>query len=80
MSYHNHMVSRLSNVYQDYDKDNNYFENKKDFRKLFRTLTEKPHSFMVVNYSNPSEKMYMNNHFQPVGKCGKPKNGECKCP
>ena len=61
-------------------EDNNYFENKKDFRKLFRTLTEKPHSFMVVNYSNPSEKMYMNNHFQPVGKCGKPKNGECKCP
>jgi len=25
MSYHNHMVSRLSNLYQDHDKDKNYF-------------------------------------------------------
>jgi hypothetical protein len=23
--------------------------------------------------------MYMNNNFQPVGKCGMPKNGGCKC-
>ena len=60
-------------------EDNNYLQNKKDFRKLFRTLTEKPHSFMVCNYSNPKEKMYMNNHFQPVGKCGKPLDGGCKC-
>lgn len=60
-------------------EDNNYFEAKKDFRSLFRKLTNDRHKFMVVNYSNKFEKMYMNNNFEAVGKCGKPLKNGCKC-
>lgn len=59
--------------------DNNYFENRKDFKKLFRNLTKEKHAFLVVNYSNDFDKMYMNNNFLAVGKCGKPKGDGCKC-
>ena len=60
-------------------EDNNYFEKKNDFKGLFRKLTNDRHAFLVVNYSNDFEKMYMNNHFQAVGKCGKVKGAGCEC-
>tara|TARA_Y100000361_G_C11141324_1_gene335264 strand:+ start:874 stop:1650 length:777 start_codon:yes stop_codon:yes gene_type:complete len=60
-------------------EDNNYYDDKKDFRKLFRKLTSERHSFMAVNYSNDFSKMYLNRHFQPVGKCGGVIGKDCKC-
>ena len=46
--------------------DHNYTTDKKSFRKMFRELTDEPHSFMVVNYSNPMGSRYMDKHFNPV--------------
>ena len=60
-------------------EEHNFLEDKKQFRKMYREVTNDPHSFLVVNYSNPMESRYMNRNFVPIGKCGKPKNGGCKC-
>lgn len=61
-------------------EDNNYFENKNDFKKLFKTLTNAgSHTPMYISYSNKQENFYMNHHFQPVGKCGKVKGEDCHC-
>lgn len=59
--------------------DNNYFEDRKDFKKLFKKLTTERHSFLVVNYTNGFDNMYMNKNFEPVGKCGKVKGKGCQC-
>ena len=59
--------------------DNNYFEKKNDFKGLFKKLTNDRHSFCVVNYSNPFDKLYMNKNFEPVGKCGKVIGKDCDC-
>lgn len=53
--------------------------NKKDFRKMFRERTEKPHTFMVVNYSNPRDKRFQTMNFEPIGSCGKTKSEGCPC-
>jgi len=45
--------------------DHNIFENKKDFIKMFRHLTDKPHSFMIINYSNPKSQRFMDMNFIP---------------
>jgi len=47
-------------------EDFNYMGNKKDFIKTFRELTKKPRSFMVINFSNKPEDMYMNSEFEPI--------------
>lgn len=47
-------------------EDHNIFENKKDFIKMFRELTDKPHSFMVINYSNPKSQRFMDMSFMPT--------------
>lgn len=60
-------------------EEHNYLEDKKQFKKMYREVSKDPHSFLVVNYSNPMETRYMNKDFLPIGACGKPKNGECKC-
>ena len=60
-------------------EEHNFLDNKRDFRKMFRKVTDEPHSFLCVNYSNPPEKMYMNREFLPVGKCGGVKGRDCKC-
>ena len=60
-------------------EDNNYFENKKDFKTLFRTITNERHKTLIVNYSNDFSRMYMNSNFQPVGKCGMVIGEGCKC-
>ena len=58
--------------------DHNLFD-KKQFKTMYRTVTNEPHSFLVVNYSNATEDRYMNNEFLPIGPCGKVKGSGCKC-
>jgi len=60
------------------ESDHNILD-KKDFRKMYRKVTNEPHSFLVVNYSNATEDRYMNNEFLPIGACGKVKGRDCKC-
>lgn len=38
----------------------------KDFEKMLRKATREPHSFLMINYSNPIEKRFMNSDFEPV--------------
>lgn len=40
--------------------------NRKEFKKMYRKATEEPHSFMVVNYSNPIDSRYMDKNFIPI--------------
>lgn len=44
----------------------NYLGDKKTFKKMFRNVTNEPHSFLVVNYSNPFDKRYLDSNFLPV--------------
>ena len=46
--------------------DMSYYEKKKDFIKMFRETTKIPRSFLVVNYSNPPEELYLNSQFEPI--------------
>lgn len=60
--------------------EHNFLEGgKKQFKTMFRKTTNEPHSFLVVNYSNPTEKMYMNKNFEVIGACGGVKGKDCKC-
>jgi len=47
-------------------EDFNYMTTKKDFIKIFRETTAKPRQFMVINFSNPPEDMYLDTEFQPI--------------
>ena len=47
-------------------EDFNYTESKKQFIKMFRETTAKPRSFMVINFSNPPEEMYLDTEFEPI--------------
>ncbi len=47
-------------------EDFNYTDNKKQFIKMFRDETKKPRSFMVINFSNKPEEMYLDSEFQPI--------------
>lgn len=47
-------------------EDHNIFDTKKQFIKMFRGLTEKPHSFMVINYSNDKSQRFMDMRFVPM--------------
>jgi len=61
-------------------EDHNYLtEGKKQFKIMFREATAEPHSFLVVNYSNPPDKLYMNKNFKAIGPCGKVKGEGCDC-
>ena len=46
--------------------DFNYMDSKKQFIKTFRSTTAKPRSFMVINFSNPPEEMYLDSKFEPI--------------
>tara|TARA_R110000772_G_scaffold783_4_gene2692 strand:+ start:388 stop:1125 length:738 start_codon:yes stop_codon:yes gene_type:complete len=46
--------------------DMNYMAKSNDFIKMFRRETKEPRSFLVVNFSNPPEALYMNQFFQPI--------------
>jgi hypothetical protein len=39
---------------------------KKEFLKMFREATKEKHSYMVINYSNPRERRFLNSHFEPM--------------
>jgi hypothetical protein len=60
-------------------EDHNILKDKKQFRTMYREVTKEPHSFLVVNYSNPVESRYMNSDFLPIGACGKVKGDGCRC-
>jgi hypothetical protein len=46
--------------------DHNHYDSRGQFNSLYRKLTNKPHSFMVVNYSNPINTRYMDKNFKPI--------------
>ena len=46
--------------------DMNYMAKSKDFINMFREHTKERRSFLVVNFSNPPDKLYMNQNFQPI--------------
>ena len=46
--------------------DFSMYEKKSSFIKMFRKETKKPRSFLVVNYSNPIEELYLDSNFQPI--------------
>jgi len=60
-------------------EDHNILESKKEFKKMFRTVTHEPFSHMIVNYSNPRDRRYMNMNFEPIKNCGHSQNGNCDC-
>ncbi len=47
-------------------EDFNYMGNKKEFISTFRKETKVPRSFMVINFSNKPEEMYMDTEFNPI--------------
>ena len=48
------------------EADTNYVTTKKLFKKKFREVTKEPHSFLMVNFSNKPELMYLNKDFEPI--------------
>lgn len=46
--------------------DHNRLGNKKQFKKMFRDITNQPYSFMVINYTNPFDELYLNKDFQKI--------------
>ena len=46
--------------------DQSYFEKKNDFIKMFKRHTKKNRDFIVVNYSNPPEELYLDSEFKPI--------------
>jgi hypothetical protein len=38
----------------------------KEFEKMLRRETQQKHNFLVINYSNPIERRFMNSNFEPV--------------
>ena len=47
-------------------EDMSFMEKPRDFDRMFREHTKQPRSFLCVNFSNPPNKMYMDQHFQPI--------------
>tara|TARA_R110000822_G_scaffold305820_1_gene431752 strand:- start:845 stop:1576 length:732 start_codon:yes stop_codon:yes gene_type:complete len=47
-------------------EDMSYLENKRDFVKLYRETTREPRSFLVVNFSNGTDGLYMDSEFKPL--------------
>lgn len=59
--------------------DHNNYENKKDWMKMVRKRTAEPHSFFVINYSNPPNQRFLTMGFEPIGPCGRTKAEGCPC-
>ena len=49
-------------------EDMNYLPTHKEFVQLFRKVTKEPRSFMVVNFSNPMESLYLDTNFKPISQ------------
>ena len=47
-------------------EDMNFMSSNKDFVKMFRKTTEEPRSFLVVNFTNGKEGLYMDSEFKPI--------------
>ena len=47
-------------------EDMNYLSSHKEFIKMFRETTKQPRSFLVVNFSNPMESLYLDTDFKPI--------------
>ena len=67
---------------EELEEEHNYLPNGKEvnskqaFKNLFQqTAGEKPHSFLVINYTNLKKDRYMNSNFQPICVC----KGKKKC-
>ncbi len=67
---------------EELEEEHNYLPNgnkitsKQAFKSLFQqTAGEKPHSFLVINYTNLKKDRYMNSNFQPICVC----KGKKKC-
>jgi hypothetical protein len=52
---------QLETIYMDHG-----LNEKKEFLKMFREVTREPHSYLVINYSNPREMRFLNQHFEPM--------------
>lgn len=48
------------------ESDHNYLGSKKEFMMMFRKALEEKHSFLVVNYTNPREEMYLDKNFDII--------------
>ena len=48
------------------ENDMNYTSTRKIFKSKFRSVTKEPHSFMLVNFSNPVESRYLDKDFNPI--------------
>ena len=48
------------------ERSNNFLNSKRGFFKLFRDNVKSSRDFLIINYSNPLENMYMNKFFQPI--------------
>ena len=46
--------------------DMSYYNKNSEFIDMFRSETKEPRSFVVVNFSNPPEALYMNQNFQAI--------------
>jgi len=46
-------------------EDFNYFDNRKDFIKMFRKVTKGPRDFLVVNFTN-KKGLYMDSEFNTI--------------
>ena len=61
-------------------EEHNFLEGgKNQFKKMFRKVTNEPHSALVINYTNPTDRMYQNQNFEIIGACGGVKGKDCKC-
>ena len=47
-------------------EDMNYLPTHKEFVQMFRKVTKEPRSFLVVNFSNPMESLYLDTDFKPI--------------
>jgi hypothetical protein len=46
--------------------DHNFLDSKKEFIKMFRDATIERHDFLVVNYTNPKDEIYLNSKFEKI--------------
>lgn len=49
------------------EKENNFLDSKKEFFQMFRnTVQRDPHKFLIINYTNPADELYLDTDFQPI--------------
>lgn len=47
-------------------EENNYLENEKLFRKLFRSVVKENFDYLIINYSNKNKDMYLDKNFNSI--------------